>query len=77
MPETRYDEIYFYPKDLSPEQKIPQNATIKKIPYEVSDEELEMDAAEKTIAELSGLADGDLKVPQIGKFLKALARLRR
>lgn len=77
MPETRYIEEYTYPDGLTPAEKIPQNATIKKIPYEVSDEELEMDAAERTIAELSSLADDDLKVPQIGKFLKALARLRR
>jgi len=43
----------------------------------LSDEQLEQEAAERTIAELSALADGDLKVPQIGKFLKALAKLRR
>ncbi len=65
MPETRYVEVF---KD---------GKLIDKEPYEVSDEELERETAEKTIAELSALADGDLKVPQVGKFLKALARLRR
>jgi len=65
MPETRYVEVY---KD---------GVLIDKEPYEVSDEQLEREAAERTIAELSGLADEDLKVPQVGKFLKALARLRR
>ena len=68
MPETRYIEEYTYPDGLTPAEKIP---------YEVSDEQLAQEEAEKTIAELSALADDDLKVPQIGKFLKALARLRR
>jgi hypothetical protein len=65
MPETRYVEVY---KD---------GKLIDKEPYEVSDEQLEREAAERIIAELSALADGDLKVPQVGKFLKALAKLRR
>ena len=77
MPETRYNEEYTYPDGLTPEEKIPANATINKIPYEVSDEQLDIEAAEKTIAELAALADSDLKVPQVGKFLKALAKLRR
>lgn len=66
MPETRYIEEYDN-----------QGNIINKIPYEVSDEELEREAAEEAISELSALADEDLKPPQIGKFLKALARLRR
>ncbi len=65
MPETRYVEVY---KD---------GKLVDKEPYEVSDEQLEREKAEKVVKELSALADGDLKVPQIGKFLKALARLRR
>ncbi len=64
MPETRYTEVY---KD---------GKLIDKEPYDVSDEALELEAAEKTVTELSALADEDLKVPQIGKLLKALARLR-
>lgn len=76
MPETRNIEEYTYPKGLSAENKIPANAKINRIPYEVSDERLAQDEAEKTIAEFSALPDGDLKVPQVGKFLKALARLK-
>jgi len=77
MPETKYIEEYTYPDGLTAAEKTPANAIINKIPYEVSDEQLEQEAAEKAIAELSALADGDLKVPQVGKFLKALAKLRR
>lgn len=66
MPETRYIEEYDN-----------QGNIINKIPYEVSDEELEREKAEETISELSALADEDLKPPQVGRFLKALARLRR
>ena len=66
MPTTRYVEEY--------EQGT--GKIINKIPYEVSDEELEREDAEKIIAELSALGDGDLKAPQVGQFLKALAKLR-
>jgi len=66
MPETRYIEEYDN-----------QGNIINKIPYGVSDEELEREKAEETISELSALADEDLRPPQVGKFLKALARLRR
>ena len=65
MPETRYVEEY---KD---------GRVINKIPYEVSDEELKREQAEKDLAELFQLADDQITVPKIGKFLKALARLRR
>lgn len=66
MPETRYIEEYDN-----------QGNIINRIPYEVSDEEVEREKAEETISELSALADDDLKTPQVGRFLKALARLRR
>ena len=66
MPETRYIEEYDN-----------QGNIINKIPYEVSDEELERETAEEVISELSALTDEDLKPPQVGRFLKALARLRR
>jgi len=66
MPETRYIEEYDN-----------QGNIINRIPYEVSDEEVEREKAEETISELSALADDDLKPPQVGRFLKALARLRR
>ena len=65
MPETRYVEVY---KD---------GVLIDKEPYEVSDEQLELEAAEKTLDDLFKLADADIKMPQVGKFLKALAKLRR
>jgi len=65
MPETRYVEEY---KD---------GRVINKIPYEVSDEELKREQAEKDLAELLSLVDDQVTVPKIGKFLKALARLRR
>jgi len=45
--------------------------------YEVSDEELEREQTERDIDELFSQADEDIKPPQIGRFLKALARLRR
>ena len=66
MPETRYIEEYDN-----------QGNIINQIPYEVSDEELEREQAEEDIAELFFLADNQVTVPKIGKFLKALVRLRR
>lgn len=69
MPETRYKEVYQGGTD--------EPVLIDTGPYEVSDEEVEKEEAERTITELSQLPDADLKVPQVGKFLKALARLRR
>ena len=66
MPEIRYIEEYDNKGNI-----------INKTPYEVSDEELGREQAEETISELSALADEDLKPPQVGRFLKALARLRR
>ena len=66
MPEIRYIETYDN-----------QGKVIDRAPYEVSDEEVEREQAEETISELSALADEDLKPPQVGRFLKALARIRR
>jgi len=66
MPEIRYIEEYDNKGNI-----------INKTPYEVSDEEVEREQAEETISELSALADEDLKPPQVGRFLKALARIRR
>lgn len=40
MPETRYQIKYTYPADMPPEQRIPENATIEQIPYEVTDGQL-------------------------------------
>lgn len=77
MPETRNTEVFDYPEGMKAADKILANAEITLEPYEVSDEELGRETAERVITELSDLADEDLKVPQVGKFLKALARLRR
>jgi len=66
MPETRYIEEYDN-----------QGNIINKIPYEVSDEELEREQTERDIDELFSLADEDIKPPQIGRFLKAIARRGR
>jgi len=71
MPEIRYETIETYDnKDnlIGTEQ----------IPYEVSDEELEREEAETIVAKLSALNnDAGFTVPQVVKFLKALAKLRR
>ena len=66
MPETRCIEVYH-----------PDGSVTLENCVEVSDEELEREANEKIITEMLALADNDIKVPQIGKFLKALARLRK
>ena len=66
MPETRYIEEYDN-----------QGNIINNIPYEVSDDELEKEQAEEDLAELFSMADDQVTVPEVGKFLKALARLRR
>jgi hypothetical protein len=65
MPEIRYVRVYENGKLVNEE------------PYEVSDEELEREGAEKTVAELSTLNDSDFTVRQVAKFVKALAKLRR
>lgn len=64
MPEIRYVETY---KD---------GKLVDKEPYEVSDEQLERESAEKDLSELFFLADDQITVPKIGKFLKALAKLK-
>jgi len=66
MPETRYIEEYGN-----------NGKVINKISYQVSDQELEKEQAEKNLEELLSLTDDQITVPKIGKFLKALARLRR
>jgi len=69
MPETKYIEVYREGTD--------EPVLVDKIPYEVSDEELERERAEQTIRELSVLSDTELTTTKIRKLLKALARLRR
>jgi len=69
MPETRYQTIETYQDS--------ERIATEKIPYEVSDEELEMEEAEKTIAQLSVLTDTELTTAKLKQMVKALARLRR
>ena len=66
MPEIRYIETYDN-----------QGNVVETTSYEVSDEELEREQAEGDLEELLALADEQVIMPKIGKFLKALARLRR
>lgn len=66
MSETRYVEEYDN-----------QGNVINRIPYEVSDEELERERAEKVVTELSTLSDAELTTSQLRKLVKALAKLRR
>ncbi len=70
MPETRYHTIETFDGKGN-------LIETKQIPYEVSDGELEREAAERTVAELSTLSDNELTVPQAARFLKALAKMRR
>ena len=66
MPETRYIEEYDN-----------QGNVIKKIPYEVSNGELERERAEQTVVELSSLPDTELTTTQMKRMVKALVKLRR
>ena len=77
MSETRYTQVVSYPEGLSAEEKILENAVITYEPYEVSDEELEREANEKFLQDILNMVDSDIKVPQIGKILKALIKSRR
>jgi len=75
MPETRIVETTYGKGGYDPTK--PNNNIIEKVTAEVSDEQLAQEQADRDIAELLKLADGDIKVPQIGRYLKALAKLRR
>jgi hypothetical protein len=69
MPETRYQTIETYQDN--------EIIATEKIPYEVSDEELEKEEAENTIAQLSALTDAELTTTDIKQLIKALVKLRR
>lgn len=69
MPETRYQTIETYDNN----GKVIET---EQIPYDVSNEELEREAAENTIAQLSALSDAELTTAQLKKLVKALAKLR-
>lgn len=68
-PETRYLEVETY-------DGLGNVIGTETVPYQVSDEELAREQAESDLAELLGQADGDISVPAVGRYLKALARLR-
>ena len=70
MPEIRQQTIETYDNNG-------RLIAIDSIPYEVSDEELEREAAETTTAALSALPDSQLTTAQMKKLVKALVRLRR
>lgn len=69
MPETRYQTIETYQEN--------ELIATEKIPYQISDEELEREAAEDTVAQLSTLSDTELTTAKLKQIVKALARLRR
>ena len=81
MPEIREIISFNYPPDVPPEERTVKNAELKgwtvHTPYEVSDEQLEQEANEKMLQDILSMADSDIKVPQIGKILKALIKSRR
>jgi len=70
MPETRNHTIETYDNNG-------RLIATESISYEVSDMELEKEAAEMVVAELSALSDGELTTGQLRKLVKALAKLRR
>ena len=64
MPEIRYQTVETYDNKGN-------LIETEQIPYEVSDEELEREKAEKTIAQLSTLPDAELTTAQLKKLVKA------
>ncbi len=74
MPETRTETVEHFDQSEGFEKiKLGETKTTR----EVSDGELEREAAERAIAQLSTLSDNELTVPQAARFLKALAKMRR
>lgn len=70
MTQTKYCNVETYDR----------NGTLiasESIPYEVSDEMSEKEAAHSAIEELAKVEDEDMTPVQISRFLKALAKLRR
>ena len=70
MTETRYKTIETYDNGGN-------LIATGQIPYEISDDELEKEAAERVITELSIVDEYSFTIPQVARFLKALTRLRR
>ena len=70
MTETRYKTIETYDNGGN-------LIATGQIPYELSDEELEREEAEKVATELSTIDEDDFTFPQVARLLKALTRLRR
>ncbi len=65
MPETRYIEEYTYPEGMPAKDKILANATVKRIPYEVSDEQIEAEikaeARERAIQKIALVEEEAIK----------------
>lgn len=70
MPEIRQQTIEAYDNNG-------RLIATENVSYEVSDEELEREAAETTAAALSTLPDSELTTAKMKKLVKALVRLRR
>jgi hypothetical protein len=70
MPETRYHTIETFDGKGN-------LVKTEQMPYEVSEVELEMEGAEKAVAQLSVLPDAELTTTKLKKLVKALAKLRR
>ena len=65
MPQTRYI------KEFS------NGVLTAEIPYEVSDEEVAGEEAERKVIEISALPDAELTTAKLKQLVKALVRLRR
>lgn len=62
MPETRYIIVY---KD---------GVEVNRIPYEVSDEELQAEADEARLREIASMAHSAIKVPLLAEGFKLLCK---
>lgn len=81
MSETRYIIEYRYPEGMAAEDKIPANAIINKIPYEVSDEQLYQEQLEEEFNAVHKQAIqalknwGSLSLKQKDTILRELVKL--
>lgn len=65
MPQTRYIKEF------------KKGVLTAEIPYEVSDEEVASEEAERKVIEISALSDAELTTAKLKQIVKALVRLRR
>lgn len=70
-PETRYIETYTYPDDLPAEGRTPDKAIITRTPYEVSDEELELELGNRYLQELKA-KEQPYTIEELGEMLKLI-----